>query len=76
MSTTAVLTPERAEELCGDGMFSVEEAAAFANWSRAELYVRMGRGEVPFVKDGKRRTIPKRALVEILAQKLIATPQV
>lgn len=53
-----------------DGMFTVKEAVEFTKLSRSELYALMGRGELQFLKHGKRRLVPKRAIVELLAGKL------
>jgi excisionase family DNA binding protein len=62
---------ERRVEAVAEGLLSVREAADFSRLSRAELYVMMGRGELLFVKHGRRRLIPKRALVELLAAKVV-----
>ena len=53
-----------------DGLLTVAEAAAFLRLSRATLYQIMDRGELPFVKLGRSRRIPKRALVELAAAHL------
>ena len=45
-------------------------AAAFLSRSRATLYTLMDRGELPFVKIGRSRRIPKRAVVELAARGL------
>lgn len=58
-------------ELAADGCVSVAEAVVFAGVSQAELYRSMDRGDVPFVKWGKRRLIPRVALVELLAARLV-----
>ena len=53
--------------LVEDGLMKVAEAAAFLSLSRATLYTLMDRGELPFVKIGRSRRIPKRAVVELAA---------
>ncbi len=55
------------EELVADGLFTVAEAASFLRLSRSNLYVLMERGELAFVKLGRSRRIPRRALVELAA---------
>ncbi len=55
-----------------DGALNVDEAVAFSRLSRAELYRLMDRGELPFVKYGRRRLIPKNAFRELLAKHVIA----
>ena len=64
--------PERAEELVADGLLNVRQAAAFLGISRTKLYSLMERGELPYVKLGAARRIPKRALIALAARSLIA----
>jgi excisionase family DNA binding protein len=54
-----------------DGCLAVEEATEFSGIGRSELYLRMERGELPFVKIGRRRLIPPRALVKLLEENLV-----
>lgn len=61
------------EELCGDGAVSIREAVGFTGISRAELYRRMGKGSLPSIVIGRRRLLPRRALVALLASGLKAT---
>ncbi|MCH8133978.1 MAG: helix-turn-helix domain-containing protein [Myxococcales bacterium] len=56
--------------LVEDGLMKVAAAAAFLSLSRATLYTLMDRGELPFVKIGRSRRIPKRAVVELAARGL------
>ena len=63
---------EEPARLVEEGMVSVVEAAAFSGISRSELYVRMARGELKFLKIGKRRLIPRRSLVAMLARYAVA----
>ena len=56
--------------LVEDGLVTVSEAAAFLRLSRSNLYLLMERGELPFVKLGRSRRIPKRALIELAARGL------
>jgi hypothetical protein len=58
-------------ELVEDGVCTIPEAQSFSRLSRSDLYSRMERGELPYVKLGKRRMIPRRALVEMLRQNLV-----
>ncbi len=62
-----------AEELVSDGRLSVEQAIELTGLSRSELYARMKAGDLPFTKDGKRRLIPRRALVTMMARTHLAT---
>ena len=70
------LDPELAAALAlaADGMVSVAEAVKLSGLSRAELYARMGRGELPFAKDGRRPADPPQgSLVEMAAKAIVAT---
>ncbi len=58
------------QALVADGLMTVSEAAAFLSLSRATLYTLMDHRELPFVKIGRSRRIPKRALVELAARAL------
>jgi excisionase family DNA binding protein len=62
------LAPEVAT--LADGCFSIAEAARFSGLSRSTLYEAMESGLLPFVKIGRRRLVPRRALVEWLASGL------
>jgi excisionase family DNA binding protein len=56
--------------LLADGLVSTAEAARSLSVSRSFLYVAMGRGELPYVKLGRARRIPRRALIEFVAARL------
>jgi excisionase family DNA binding protein len=60
------------KELVEGGVMTVEEAAEFTRLSRSELYCRMERGELSYCKVGRRRLIPRAALVEMLRQGLVS----
>ena len=66
---------ERALELVKDGAMSVEEAMSFTGMGRSFLYEAMARGELPYVKIGAARRIPRRALEEWLARHLVTGRQ-
>ena len=55
-----------------DGLDRVEEAGRFPKISRSRTYELMDAGELPFVKIGRSRRIPHRALVEFAARSLSA----
>jgi excisionase family DNA binding protein len=62
---------EMARELVEDGLLTVKQAAAFLNISVAKLYALMGRGELQFVKLGRSRRVPRRALIELAAANIV-----
>jgi excisionase family DNA binding protein len=57
-------------ELVSDGLVTVPEAAAFLRLSRSTLYALMERGDLPYVRIGAARRIPKRALVALASSHL------
>jgi excisionase family DNA binding protein len=66
-----MVPPERARELVADGMATVKEAAAFLRVSVAQLYNLMHNGDVPYLKIGRSRRVPRRALIELAARNLV-----
>ncbi len=54
--------------LVEDGLVTVAQAVEFLSLSRSALYRLMNRGALPFVKLGRCRRIPRRALVELAAR--------
>ena len=64
---SALKAGDRALALVSDGLLKVEEAARFLGVSRATVYVLMDSGMLVFVKLGRSRRIPKRAVVEFAA---------
>ncbi|HEX4606733.1 MAG TPA: helix-turn-helix domain-containing protein [Urbifossiella sp.] len=56
----------RREDLAADGAVSVAEACVFLGLGVTEMYAMMGRGELPYAKLGRRRLIPRKALVALL----------
>lgn len=59
------------KELAADGFLSVADAEAFSGLKKSKLYALMSNGELPYAKIGAARRIPKRALIEFLAQNLV-----
>ena len=62
--------PTYPDELVGDGLVSVPAGAAFLGLSRSKLYTLMDEGVLPYVKLGRARRIPKRALIELASRNL------
>jgi excisionase family DNA binding protein len=73
MNTIILPTDSSASDVLGDGTLTIEQAIAFSGLPRTNLYEFMGRGELVYTKVGKRRLIPKRALVELLRQRLTSS---
>jgi excisionase family DNA binding protein len=61
----------RHQNLLVEGLVTVKEAGQFLGLSVASVYNLMGRGELPYVKLGRSRRIPRRALVELAARYLV-----
>ncbi len=58
------------ETLVGDGLLTVSEAIAFLRLCRSTLYTLMDAGELAYVRIGRARRIPKRALIVLAAAHL------
>ncbi len=58
-----------------DGLMSVRDAARFVALSRSELYVLMDRGELTYAKIGRRRLVPRRALIQLAARNVVNPPE-
>lgn len=70
MATTG--PTEQREQLVSEGLLSVEEARQFLRVSRSTLYELMDNGQLAFVKFGRNRRIPRRALIEFSTTNLVA----
>jgi excisionase family DNA binding protein len=70
-ATVAAAAPDRGISDVADGVMSVKEACDFSKLSRTELYSLMIGGKLKYLMHGKRRLIPKRALIEMLAGKVV-----
>ena len=57
-------------KLCEDGALTIRQATEFTGLPRTAVYKLLGDGTLPSVRVGRRRLIPKRALIELLAQGL------
>lgn len=57
-------------ELVTDGLAAMKEAIQFSGLSRSKIYNLMENGELAYVKIGRARRIPRRALVELAAANL------
>jgi excisionase family DNA binding protein len=53
-----------------EGLRTLQEAQAFTRLSRSTIYSLMEKGELPFVKIGRRRLLPYRGLIELVARGL------
>lgn len=60
-----------AERIVEGGMFSMQEASDFSRLGKTTLYDEMNAGRLAFVKHGRRRLIPRKALQKRLAENLI-----
>jgi excisionase family DNA binding protein len=63
---------EHERSVVGDGLVTVAEACKFLGLSRATLYVIMDKGDLQYCKIGGARRIPRRALVALAEQSLVA----
>lgn len=58
-------------DLVADGLMTVSEAAKFLGISRSALYNIMDAGELPYVKLGRARRIPRRSVVDLATGNLL-----
>lgn len=65
------MAPTPPAEMVEDGLATLAEAQEFTRLSRSDLYARMTRGELLYVKLGRRRLIPRRALLDFAASHLV-----
>lgn len=65
-----VVTAVRGEDIVKDGLVTIPEAQSFTRLSRSKLYLEMDAGRLAYVTLGRRRLIPKRALIEMAAHGL------
>jgi excisionase family DNA binding protein len=63
------------EDLCADGVLAIPDAARFLSISRAEVYRLFENGSLASVRIGRRRLVPKRSAVRLLAANLNAGAQ-
>lgn len=61
-----------AEAMCADGTMSVAEAEKFTGVSDSLIYEWLDAGVLPSVQLGRRRVIPRKALVTYLAKNMTA----
>lgn len=57
-------------ELLADGTMTVRQACEFTGLGKTELFRLTSTGDLPSLRHGKRRLIPKRAIVQFLASLL------
>jgi excisionase family DNA binding protein len=67
------MTTTQHNELITDGLQRISEAARFLGVSRSYLYRLMSSGTLPYVKLGKSRRVPIRAVRNLAADHLIGT---
>ena len=60
----------KGEDLVAEGLLTIVETAEFLSISRSKLYELMDTGELQFVKLGRSRRVPRRAVVELAARGL------
>src|SRR4051812_32126686 len=59
------------EDLLSDGLDRVADVARYLKISTAQVYVLMGRGELPYTTIGRCRRVPHRAVVQLAARNLV-----
>ena len=65
------MSEEETGQILDQGGMSVSEAAKFTCLSRSFLYKLMANGDLAYVQVGRKRIIPRVALIRLLSQHLI-----
>lgn len=65
------MADEREIELVGSGLDRVQDVARFLGLSRSMVYKLMDEAALPYVKFGKSRRIPRRAVLEYAASQIV-----
>ena len=65
-------TAEQTADIVSEGAVDIAAACEFTGLGRTHLYALMERGELPYSKQGRRRLIPRRSLVDLLRKGLVA----
>jgi excisionase family DNA binding protein len=60
------------QALVADGCIKLDEAQRFLQVSRSTLYELMDAGELPYLRFGRNRRIPRRALIEFAQRAIVA----
>lgn len=58
--------------MLADGTLTIGDAVRFSGIGRTALYRLMGAGRLPYAQQGRRRLVPRKALVELLAAGLVS----
>ena len=66
------LGPEALADLLADGTVSVKAATGFTGDTRTALYAAMRAGDLAYFNRGRRRLIPRKSLVQYLANQAVA----
>jgi excisionase family DNA binding protein len=69
MSDDVLSANERAD-LVADGLMSIRDVASFLGVGRSTAYELMNAGRLAYVKIGRSRRIPRRAVVNLAAEAL------
>lgn len=64
---------QEATRLVAEGMFTVEQAAAYCRMGKSWLYEEMAAGRLPYATLGRRRLIPIVGLREFVARAMVAS---
>jgi excisionase family DNA binding protein len=62
---------EYAAELLSEGLDRIPEVSHYLKLSRSKIYVLMDTGILPYVRIGRSRRVPHRAVVELAAKNLV-----
>ena len=76
MLNTKRFQPDRRRlDLMAEGLLDVKEAASFLRICRSKVYQLMDRQDLPYVKLGKARRIPKVAVKRYVEERMIVASE-
>ncbi len=60
-------------QMVASGLMTVGQVSEFLNLARSTIYALMDQGTLPYVRIGRARRIPRRAVLELAAANLSGT---
>jgi excisionase family DNA binding protein len=62
---------QKLEEMLSEGLDRIPEVSRYLKVSRSQVYALMERGVLPYVRIGRSRRVPHRAVVDLVMRNLV-----